>query len=59
MSISVANSVQVGRELAEIRGVDCGDEGDLSPQYSDRGDDMPHVLPKNHRKVYDLMRIPD
>ena len=29
-----------------IRGGDCGgDEGDMSPQYSDRGDNMPYVPP--------------
>ena len=35
-----------------IRGGDCGgDEGDMSPQYSDRGDDMPYVPPPQNSLV--------
>ena len=49
----------VSSESAAARGGDCWGWGGHVPQYSDRGDDVLHFPPKNHRKVYDLMRITD
>ena len=45
-SVHQRTDLHVSASASVRRGGDCGDEGDMSPEYSNMGDDMLHAPPK-------------